>query len=288
MSEKKEIAIIGGNGQLGKELAAFLPAESVSVLSRQDADLETPGAITSLLKRLEPRLVFNCAAYNQVDLAEADPNKAFAINAFAAREVSHTAAELGITVVHFSTDYVFGSEGFRNLPYKEGDCPGPLSTYGISKLAGENFVRAFCPRHFIIRTCGLYGKHGSGGKGTNFVKTMLKLAAAGKSIKVVEDQILAPSFAQDVAKATLRLIEDCPFGLYHLTNSGQTSWYGFASKIFELTGVAADLTATTSAEYGSKANRPPYSVLTTEHACAPRLRSWEAALEEYLKTEVEA
>lgn len=277
------IALLGSNGQLGRELAAVLPEENTRCLTRQEADIASAGQVTRLLHGLKPSLVINCTAYNLVDKAEDESDAAFAVNAFGVRELALACATLNATLVHFSTDYVFGLEGFRNEPYRESDAPGPVSTYGISKLTGECFVRAMCPQHYIIRTCGLYGKHGAGGKGTNFVETMLRLAKAGKPLKVVEDQVLTPTSARDVARAVPRLLEDCPFGVYHLTNSGQCSWYDFAAKIFQLSGIEADLSPTTSTTYGSRAARPCYSVLGTEHAAAPRLRSWQEALQEYLK-----
>jgi dTDP-4-dehydrorhamnose reductase len=276
------IALLGSQGQLGSELAAVLPTNETRCLTRADADLAIPGQVTQLLEMLRPGVVINCSAYNLVDKAEDDPAVAFAVNAFGVRELALACAKLNATLIHFSTDYVFGLEGFRGEPYRESDAPGPVSTYGISKLTGEYFVRALCPRHYVIRTCGLYSPHGAGGKGTNFVQTMLRLARAGKPLKVVEDQILTPTSAKDVARAIPQLLEECPFGLYHLTNSGQCSWLTFARTIFELAGVTADLSPTTSAEYGSRAVRPAYSVLATEHASAPRLRPWQDALAEYV------
>jgi dTDP-4-dehydrorhamnose reductase len=276
------IALLGSQGQLGSELAAELPADQTRCVTRAEADLAIPGQVTTLLEALRPSVVINCTAYNLVDKAEDDPAAAFAVNAFGVRELALACAKLKATLVHFSTDYVFGLEGFRGEPYRESDAPGPVSTYGVSKLTGEYFVRALCPRHYVIRTCGLYGQHGAGGKGTNFVETMLRLARAGKPLKVVEDQILTPTNARDVARAIPQLLEECPFGLYHLTNSGSCSWHEFAQTIFTLAGMQTDLKPTTSAEYGSRAARPAYSVLTTEHTTTPRLRPWQEALAEYV------
>ncbi len=282
MTNQVETIILGSQGQLGRELASLLASEKLLAATRADIDLSDPGSIQRFFNLHQPKLVINCAAYNKVDDAEKTPDPAFAVNAYGVREVARACEAIGATLVHFSTDYVFGLEGFRPEAYRESDAPGPLSTYGISKLTGEYFVRAYCSRHFVIRTCGLYGKHGVGGKGGNFVETMIKLAATGKTIRVVEDQILTPSSASDVAKGALKLIDECAFGLYHLTNVGQCSWHEFASTIFELKRLPADLQPTTTKEYNSPALRPGFSVLQTEHANAPRLRHWKEALADYL------
>ncbi len=277
------IAILGSHGQLGREFRSLLPGDDgVHALARADADLAIPGQITAILQKLKPRLVINCSAYNLVDQCEATPEAAFAVNAFGVRELAIACREEQVTLVHFSTDYVFGLDEKRQTPYGESDAPGPISAYGMSKLAGEYFVRSLCPNHYVIRTCGLYGRHGAGGKGTNFVETMLKLAVAGKTIRVVNDQVLTPTSATDVATNLMALLR-CPANcVYHLTNSGQCSWYEFAKAIFELTGIKADLQPTSSAEYGSTARRPAYSVLRSEHPNAPKLRPWREALQAYL------
>ncbi len=277
------IAIRGSHGQLGREFRSLLPGDDgVHALARADADLAIPGQITAILQKLKPRLVINCSAYNLVDQCEATPEAAFAVNAFGVRELAIACREEQVTLVHFSTDYVFGLDEKRQTPYGESDSPGPISAYGMSKLAGEYFVRSLCPNHYVIRTCGLYGRHGAGGKGTNFVETMLKLAVAGKTIRVVDDQVLTPTSAADVATNLMALLR-CPTNrVYHLTNSGQCSWYEFAKAIFEFTGIKADLQPTTSAEYGSKARRPAYSVLRSEHPYTPKLRPWREALQAYL------
>lgn len=276
------IAILGSQGQLGRELLSLISDSVVHPLTRADADLTVPGQITSLIQRLKPRFVINCSAYNLVDQAEESPYAAFAVNAFGVRELALACQEVKATLVHFSTDYVFGLDGARQQPYQESDAPGPINSYGLSKLAGEYFVSSLCPSHYVIRTCGLYGRYGAGGKGTNFVETMLKLAATGMTIRVVGDQILTPSYAGDVARGTLELIKACPNGLYHLTNNDKCSWYDFARTIFELSGVKADLQPTSSAQYGSKARRPAYSVLRSEHPNTPKLRPWQEALQAYL------
>jgi dTDP-4-dehydrorhamnose reductase len=183
-----------------------------------------------------------------------------------------------------STDYVFGGE--KRAPYTEDDAPNPLNVYGVSKLAGEYFVRALCPKHFIVRTSGLYGVAGSSGKGGNFVETMIRLAKEGKPIRVVTDQVLTPTYTRDLAHKIKELLQTEAYGVYHITNSGQCSWYEFAAKIFELLSLKPDFGPTTSAEFGAKAKRPAYSVLAHGRLAQlglDDLRSWPEALAAYLE-----
>jgi len=270
--------VLGAAGQLGRELTKRLLGEVVG-LTRVQADLTRPDMLREVLVQHRPQFVLNCAAYNLVDRAESESDPALAVNAWGVRTLATICRDLDCTLVHFSTNYVFGLEAARATPYQETDAPGPVSTYGMSKLAGEYFVRAICPKHIIIRTCGLFGVLGSGGKGTNFVELMLRLAGQGKPLRVVGDQVCTPSAAADVADGTVRLLAGGGQGIYHLTNSGSCSWYEFAMAIFELAEVKADLTTVTSAEYGAAARRPGYSVLASR---LPPLRSWRDALTAYL------
>jgi dTDP-4-dehydrorhamnose reductase len=278
-------AVIGSAGQLGRDLCPRLAGEVVP-LTRERADLTRADLLSETLADVRPDVVVNCAAYNFVDRAETEPETAFAVNALGVRQLALVCRARGCVLVHFSSDYVFGLDDTRRVPYAETDAPGPVNVYGSSKLAGEYFVRALCPRHFVIRTCGLYGLWGSGGKGGNFVETMLRLAGQGKRLPVVNDQTCTPSYTVDVADAAAALIGKQRYGLYHLTNAGATSWHDFARTIFELSGVSADLTAIGSAEYARPAQRPAYSVLSAA-GCAQLglrpLRPWRAALEAYME-----
>lgn len=278
-------AVIGAAGQLGRDLCPRLPGD-VTPLTRAQTDLTKLETLKDTLGQLRPDVVVNCAAYNFVDKAETEPEAAFAVNAWGVRNLALACRDLDVLLVHYSTDYVFGLDEERKTPLTENDPPGPVSVYGLSKLAGEYQVRSLCPRHFVIRTCGLYGIHGSGGKGTNFVETMLKLAGQGKALRVVADQTCTPSYTVDVAAASVALIGSGRYGLYHVTSSGACSWHEFAGAIFELAGVRADLTATTSREYGAAARRPGYSVLDnakSAQAGVPLLRPWREALAAYLQ-----
>src|SRR5262245_6590473 len=206
-----KFAILGANGQLARDLAPRLPGEVVP-LPRSQADLTRPDSLRQALAPLRADVVINCAAYNFVDKAESEPEAAFAANAWGVRNLALLCRELDCVLVHFSSDYVFGLDEQRQTPYGETDAPGPVSVYGLSKLAGEYLVRSNCPKHFVIRTCGLYGLWGSGGKGTNFVETMLRLAGQGKPLRVVADQICTPSYTVDVAAATVSLLATRRFG----------------------------------------------------------------------------
>jgi dTDP-4-dehydrorhamnose reductase len=277
--------ILGAAGQLGHDLGPRLPGDVIP-LTRELADLTYPQTLRTALAELRPDVVVNCAAYNFVDRAEVEPEAAFAVNTWGVRNLAVVCRDLDCKLVHFSTDYVFGLDDARGTPYREGDAPGPLSIYGLSKLAGEYVVRALVPKHFVIRTCGLYGVWGSGGKGGNFVETMLRVAGQGKPLRVVADQVCTPSYTIDVAAATGPLVATGRYGLYHLTNAGFCSWHELTGTILDLAGVKADLVPITSREYGAAARRPAYSVL--ENAASAQvglspLRPWRAALAAYLQ-----
>lgn len=278
-------AVLGAAGQLGRELCERLSGE-VAALTREQIDLARPETVRRVLEELRPEVFLNCAAFNYVDRAETEAAAAFAVNAHGVRELALACRDLDCTLVHFSTDHVFGLDPDRCAPYAESDLPGPINVYGVSKLAGEYLLRSCCPKHFVIRTCGLYGVRGSGGKGGNFVETMLRLAQAGKPLRVVADQVCTPTYAHDLAYAVVGLIATMRYGLYHLTNAGACSWYEFARTIFEIEHLAVDLTPITSAAYAAPARRPAYSVLSTsryESLQLLPLRPWPEALAAYLQ-----
>ena len=262
------IAVLGAAGQLGRDLCPRLPGE-VHALTRERADLTNPDGLRLTLTELRPDVVVNCAAYNFVDKAESEPDSAFAVNAWGVRHLALICRDLNALLIHFSTDYVFGLDAKRTTPYQPEDAPGPVSVYGLSKLAGEYLVRSLCPRHLVIRTCGLYGVWGSGGKGGNFVETMLRLASQGKPLPVVNDQLCTPSYTVDVAEGTVSLLKSGATGLAHLTNAGSCSWHDFAAAIFRLAEMTADLTPISSQEFGRPALRPGYSVLAQTVALRP-------------------
>jgi len=275
--------LIGANGQLGSELKQAFGDDSLVPLGHADLEVAEAAQVREAFARYRPDLVLNTAAYHRVDECEDEPERAFAVNAIAVRNLVQAAGEIGATLVHFSTDYVF--DGRQGRPYQEVDPPAPLNVYATSKLAGEYFVRATLERHFVIRTCGLYGLVGSRGKGGNFVETMLRLAREGREIRGVGDQVLTPTSAKDLAKKVRQLAETGQYGLYHITNSGECSWYQFAAAIFELAGMRPHLVETTSAAFGARAIRPASSVLDNANLRSlglDDLRHWRDALADYL------
>lgn len=281
----KRYVVFGAAGQLGRDLCPRLDG-GVVPLGRADADLTKPDLIQATLDKIRPDVVINCAAYNFVDKAESEPEVAFAVNALGVRNLALACRRLDCTLVHWSTDHVFGLDESRRSPYAEGDAPGPPSAYGLSKLAGEYFARALCPKNFVIRTCGLYGVHGTGGKGTNFVETMLRLAGQGKPLRVVADQTCTPSYTADVAETAAKLMSSTKYGLYHLTNAGSCTWHEFASTIFRLSGNPVSVAPISSQEFSAAARRPAYSVLSLEKlktVAVPAPRPWQEALADYLR-----
>jgi dTDP-4-dehydrorhamnose reductase len=277
--------LLGAKGQLGHDLAPRLHGEVIAV-GREQIDLAEPESISTSLQQIEPDFVINCAAYNFVDRAESEPENAFAVNAFGVRDLAAACAKLGCSLVHFSSDHVFGLDTNRRRPWCEDDAPRPISVYGTSKLAGEYFVRSLCPKHFVIRTCGLYGVWGAGGKGGNFVETMLRMAEEGKAIRVVDDQTCTPTYTVDLAGAVVNLLTTKKFGLYHLTSSGACSWKEFATAIFELAEKDVTVAGISSAQFGATAKRPSYSVLGQDayrRLGFPALRPWREALAAYLE-----
>jgi dTDP-4-dehydrorhamnose reductase len=280
------IAVLGAAGQLGRDLCPRLAAlGEVIPLTRSDIDLAKPDAIAPAVAALKPDVFVNCAAYNFVDKAEVEKEAAFGVNNVGVNYLAQTCAGIATRFVHFSTDYVFGSDASRTAPYAEMDTTGPVSIYGRSKLCGEQDVLTASPRHLAIRTCGLYGVWGSGGKGGNFVETMLRLAGQGKPLRVVNDQRCTPSYTADVADATVQLIARGATGLFHVTNGGDCTWYEFAAEIFRQSGLKPDLAPIPSSERNDPAKRPAYSVLSTAKLAsvlgAP-LRPWQGALAAYL------
>ena len=279
------IALIGADGQLGSDLVLELKAKQIDYvpLYYPQFDITQPKEAKRSLDEIKPSIVINTAAYHRVDECEEFPQKAFEVNALAVRELALICRELGATLVHFSTDYVF--DGRQRKPYTEEDCPRPLSVYAASKLAGEYFVQALLEKYFLIRTCGLYGVAGCWGKGTNFVETMLKLAQQGRLIRVVNDQYVTPTSTSELAARIVELLSTQAYGLYHLTNEGACTWFEFAAKIFELVGLQPQLMPVSSKEYGARAVRPLYSVLENKRAAEIGLTPfspWEKALEDYL------
>jgi dTDP-4-dehydrorhamnose reductase len=278
------ISIIGAGGQLASDLARALSAHELTRLRHQDFDVCDADQVSAMLREAKPEVVINTAAYHRVDDCESEVGRAFEVNSVAPIRLAQVCREMNATLVHISTDYVFGGQEKRE-PLSEEDFPAPVNVYGASKLAGEFGVRAVSDNHILVRTCGLYGVAGASGKGGNFVQLMLRLAGEGKEIKVVDDQVCTPTYTRDLADAIVALIERGERGLFHVTGQGECSWYRFAEEIFRLAGVQPSLTPTTTEAFGARATRPPYSVLDNAHLRAvglEDLRPWQEALEAYL------
>ncbi len=279
-----KIALIGADGQLGFDLLNLLPTEKCHPLFYPDFDVREAQKTRDILQSLAPDVVINTAAFHRVDECEDRPEEALIVNAVAVRNLALICLERNAVLVHFSTDYVF--DGRKRTPYVEEDEPAPLNVYGVSKLAGEYFVRSLCQKYFLIRTCGLYGSAGCREKGMNFVELMLHLENSGRPLRVVDDQWVTPTSTEELAARILELLGTERYGLYHMTNEGQCTWYEFAREIFSVVGRAANLSPIDSQAYGAKARRPAYSVLENQRAKALGITDfspWREALKNYLK-----
>jgi len=277
----KRIAVTGARGRLGGELCRQLGSSAVP-LDLPEWDLTDQGQVRAWVDEQRPEVLINCAAYTIVDRAESEPEACHAVNAAAVENLAQACRTHGVLLVQLSTDYVFGGDGSRTVPYTELDQPAPLSVYGQSKVESERFA-ARCPRHIIVRTCGLYG--GASGS-ASFVTTMLRFAARQSVLRVVDDQRCCPSDVRDVARAILFLLGQSQYGTYHIVNTGSVTWHGFAAELFRLARIDVQLDAITSAQYGAAAARPAYSVLDTakyQGLGGPRLPSWQDALADYLR-----
>lgn len=281
----KRVAIFGSHGQLGVELAATFSARSyeVSAFDHASVDITDTAAVARAIDECKPAVVLNAAAYNKVDLAETDAGSAFRVNALAVRNLAVACRSKGAKLVHYSTDYVF--DGTLGRAYCESDATHPLSAYGVSKLAGELYAQAYLEDALIIRTCGVFGPHGSRTPGGNFVETMLRLAAGGHPIKVVEDFIASPTYSPALASRSADLVAVGAAGIFHIGGGTPISFYAWAAKIFAAAGLRPPLTATNSREFHTPARRPLFSALSNAKmealGIAP-MPSLDAAITEYL------
>lgn len=278
----KKIIVTGCNGQLGRAVNEYYGnASDISFVNTDVAELDITDidAVMRLAREVKPYAIVNCAAHTAVDACESQYEKAFAINAIGARNLAIASRETGAKLVHISTDYVF--DGTKTTPYVETDSTNPMGAYGSTKLAGEEFVKQFADRWFILRTAWLYGD------GKNFAKTMLRLSETNDAVRVVGDQFGSPTSTVELTKAIDALLFSENYGLFHATCEGSTSWADFAGEVFRLAGKDTRVEAITTEEYGAPAPRPAYSVLdnrmfrlTTDFAFA----DWHDAIAVYMKT----
>lgn len=281
------LIIIGGGGQLGSDLAEVFrdTKEDVVSLSRTELDITEASAMRENLSRYDPDVIINCSVYHPVDECENNPERSFAVNATAVRDLALAAKDLQAAVVHFSSDYVFDGELGR--PYQEEDTPTPVSVFGVSKVAGEQLLRAVLPCHFIIRTSGLYGLAGSRVKRGNFVETMLRLGRQNGQVRVVDDLRMAQTSTRNLARQVLALIRTKHYGTYHASDHGDYSWYDFAKKIFEYSAMEVKVTRISRRDMPFIAPRPRYSVLENCRLKAlgmDQMQSIDVALLAYLKS----
>lgn len=274
-----KITITGPDGLLGNELMSqYLDAgASVDPLFESEVDLTDAPAVEAHIQRIKPELIIHTAAYTNVDEAENNFARTFDVNAFGTYYLCKTARHFGTKVVYLSTDYVFDGSG--ETPLKPEDEPNPLSVYAKSKLAGELFVKTYSRRWLIIRTSSLYGTHGE-----SFADKLCRRAADGEPLRVVNDQRISPTYAPDLAKGIIALVEQADEGIYHLTNQGETNWFEFARAIVNKLELPNELIPVTSEELGLKTPRPRYSVLDNSAAevFGVTLRPWQEALDDYL------
>lgn len=271
-----KILILGAKGLLGTQLLKEFP-EAVG-WDRQDIDVAQSEKLKAQVKKFRPSVIINCVAFNDVDGAEANQKAALELNAGLPQNLAAVCGEIGCILVHFSTNYVFDGEKGK---YEETDAPNPLSFYGKSKFAGERAVME-AKDYYLIRTAVLFGPKpvGQNSKKT-FVELMLELSAKTDTIKAVADEVNSLTYAPDLAQAVKGLLEGKkPYGIYHLTNAGEASWYDFAKEIFEITGKKVNLIPVSSAEFSRKALRPKKAVLLNTKL--PQLRPWREALKEFL------
>jgi len=275
--------VAGSAGQLGSALVRTLGERMVWAGGREALDVRDADAVLRAVRAARPDVVINATAYNKVDAAETETVEALAVNAAGPGHLARAARDVGATVVHVSTDYVF--DGTKGAPYEEDDAPRPLSAYGVSKLAGEMMVAASGAPFLIVRTSAVFASGGSRGKGGSFVERILARARAGEPLRVVDDQVLSPTYAPDLAAALVALLDAGARGLFHVTGDGATSWHGFAVAALRCAGVDAPVRAVKAKEFGAPAARPAYSVLSNRRyreMGLPAPRSWEAALAELL------
>jgi dTDP-4-dehydrorhamnose reductase len=281
-----KVAVLGANGQLGADVVlAFRRAgDEVVPLEHKDVEVSEESSVAAALGRASADLVVNTTAMHDVEKCEADPARAFAVNALGTKFLSHACATLGSALVHVSTDYVFG--GDKRTPYVETDMPKPVNAYGVSKLAGENFALCENPRTFVVRASALYGSHPCRTKGgDNFVRLMIRLGRERGKVKVVDDELVSPTYTVDLANQIERLAKSGAFGVYHATSAGQCSWHEFADAIFAEAGIDAVNEVATAADFPAKVRRPAYSVLDNR-ALRDRgldiMPAWQDALKRYI------
>jgi len=287
-----KVAVIGANGQLGSDLVAAFSEKGdvVSALTHTDMEISDLSSVSRVLGDIRPQVIVNTAAMHHVENCEREPEKAFVVNALGPRNLALVTRDLDAVLLHVSTDYVF--DGSKGSPYFEEDEPRPLNAYGITKLAGEHFVRATTAKQFVVRTSGLYGKSPCRAKGgLNFVELMLKLARERDEVRVVDCEFVSPTSTAELAEQLVQLSRSDCYGLYHATAEGSCSWYEFAREIFAITDTPVRLKVAAPDEFPAKVARPKYSVLENRALKSRGLNAfkpWQEGLHEYLGNRIKS
>jgi dTDP-4-dehydrorhamnose reductase len=260
--ETRKAVVFGCRGQLGIELVTVLQKRGYQVagFDRSQVDISDIAHVEAAFAREDPGIVINAAAYNQVDIAEKEPVPAMLANGLAVRNLAMCSRQHDARFVHFSTDYVF--DGTAGRAYTEEDATHPLGAYAVSKLAGELYAQAYLENPLIIRTCGVFGPGGLKTARGNFVEVMLRLAASGQPIRVVDDHVATPTYAPLLAARSADLVDRGLTGVFHAGGGEAISWFDYASMIFRIAGVHPELKPTNEREFRSAARRPKYSVLS--------------------------
>ncbi|WP_142413360.1 dTDP-4-dehydrorhamnose reductase [Hathewaya massiliensis] len=287
-----KILITGAGGQLATEVCRVLKLQKSSLgaipkellntsivpLNKSELDISNLSMVEAVLKEVKPDVVINCAAYTKVDLCESESNLAFKVNSLGPRNLAIICEQIGAKLVHISTDYVFSGEG--NTPFKEYHKVDPKSVYGKTKLLGEEYVREFSSRYFIIRTSWLYGKSGK-----NFVYTIIKNGREKGKLKVVNDQVGSPTNCEDLAYHILKLLATKEYGIYNCAGKGPCTWYDFACKIIQFSGIDCEVSPCSTGEFPTVAERPKYSYLENQMlkcTIGDNMRTWEEALKDFI------
>jgi dTDP-4-dehydrorhamnose reductase len=281
-----KIAVVGANGQLGHDVVrAFADrGDEVCALTHEDLELSSLESVTACLRTAQAEVVVNTAAMHHVENCEQQPGRAREVNVVGAVNLATATRDLGATLIHVSTDYVF--DGAKGEPYVESDQARPLNVYGRTKLEGEQLVKDINSKHYVLRTAALYGSHPCRAKGgQNFVDLMLRLARERGRVRVVDCEFTSPTSTADLARQIAALSRSENYGLYHATAEGSCSWYEFAREIFRMADVSVSLEVAAPNEFPAKVPRPAYSVLENRGLKSHGLnlfRPWQDGLHTYL------
>ncbi len=277
-----KILITGANGMLAKAVKEKFANETLILTDSNELDITVEKSVMEKVKEINPEYVINCAAYTAVDKAEEDKELSKKVNSLGVENLAKACRNTGATLIHVSTDYVFDGELDINKVYREDDKTGPVTVYGITKLSGEQKLIENCDKYYIFRTAWLYGE------GNNFVRTMLKLGSEKEEINVVSDQHGSPTYTEDLANIIYQAIEKkIPYGIYHATNQGYTTWYDFTKEIFKKANCNCRVNPVTSEQFVRPAKRPKNSMLSKDKLLVQGIEipMWINALDRYLKKE---